>query len=112
MDSGLGIAGHSTSFRSMTSSKFDLFKPLTFENGAKKGHDVDYYPIAPPSDNGPVEFYIPPDPEKYIYIQSMKLYGNVRTKKKDAQGNWVDTAPWGPLLLGPSRDEQDVSFLA
>ena len=88
MDSGLGIAGHSTSFRSMTSSKFDLFKPLTFENGAKKGHSVEYYPIAPPSDNGPVEFYIPPDPEKFIYIQSMKLYGNVRTKKKDAQGNW------------------------
>ena len=91
MDSGLGIAGHSTSFRSMTTSKLDLFKPITFENGAIKGYDVDYYPIAPPSDNGPVEFYIPPDPEKFIHIQSMKLYGNVRTKKKDAQGNWVYT---------------------
>ena len=91
MDSGLGIAGHSTSFRSMTSSKLDLFQPITFENGVIKGYDVDYYPIAPPSDNGPVEFYIPPDPEKFIDIQSMKLYGDVRTKKKDAQGNWVDT---------------------
>ena len=91
MDSGLGIAGHSSSYRSMTSSKLDLFQPITYENGATRGYDVDYYPIAPPSDNGPVEFYIPPDPEKFIHIQSMKLYGNVRTKKKGTNGEWSYT---------------------
>ena len=88
MDSGLGIAGHSTSLRSMTSSKLDLFQPLIYENGVTKGYDIEYYPITPPTDNGPVEFYIPPDPEKFIHIQTLRLYGDVRSKVKNEDGTW------------------------
>ena len=91
MDSGLGIGGHSTSYRSMTSSKLDLFQSIVYENGVTKGVDIEYYPISPPSDNGPVEFYIPPDPEKYIDIENTKLCGVVRMKKKGDDGNWSYT---------------------
>ena len=91
MDSGLGIGGHSTSYRSMTSSKLDLFQSIVYENGVIKGVDVEYYPISPPSDNGPVEFYIPPDPEKYIDIENTKLCGVVRMKKKGDDDNWSYT---------------------
>ena len=92
MDSGIGIAGHSTNFRMMTSSKLDMFQPITYENGVTKSYDVEYYPITPPGDNGPIEFYIPPDPEKVIDIQTMKLYGSLRTKKKKTDGSWIYTA--------------------
>ena len=99
MDSGLGIGGHSSSIRSMTSSKLDLFQYTTYENGVTKNYDVEYYPITPPSDNGPVEFYIPPDPEKLIDIPTLRLYGSVKTKKKANDGTWKATATTDKIYL-------------
>ena len=99
MDSGLGIGGHSMNFRSMTSSKLDLFQPTVYENGVTKSYDVEYYPITPPSDNGPVQFYIPADPEKVIDLKTMKLYGSIRTKKKSEDGAWINTVGTDKVYL-------------
>ena len=91
MDSGIGIGGHTKKFEEMTSSKLDLFAPIIIEKGVEKGYRIIYHPQSYRTD-GPFEFLIRPDPDKYTDIATMILHGKVKIQKKNANGVFVNLA--------------------
>ena len=88
MDSGFGINGHSKSVSEMTTSKLDYWSPLIVENGVKKSYPIEIRPHSM-NENGPFEFSLPANPEKFIDITSLTLHGRVGIRTKDDKGNWV-----------------------
>ena len=90
MDSGTGIGGHTKNIEELTSSKLDLFAPTIIEKGVKKGYRIIYYPQSYFGTEGPFEFVVQPDPDKYIDIATVILHGKVKIWKKNAAGEWVE----------------------
>ena len=90
MDSGHGIGGHSKNIEEMTSSKLDLFAPTVVEKGVVKRHEIIYHPQSYFGIEGPFDFLIQPDPEKFTDIASLTLHGKVKILKQNAAGAFVD----------------------
>ena len=86
MDSGFGVGGFSKSVSEMTSSKLDYWSPLIIENGVKKSYNMEIRPQSISVD-GPIEFHLTPDPEKFTDISSLTLFGKVGIRVKD-NGVW------------------------
>ena len=87
MDAGFGIAGHSKSVVEMTTSKLDYWSPLVVENGVKKSYNIEIYPQSTSTD-GPIDFHLAGDPEKFIDIASLTLHGKLGIcKRKDRE--WI-----------------------
>ena len=87
MDSGFGIAGHSKSVQELTTSKLDYWSPLVVENGVKKSYTIEIRPQSIATD-GPIDFHLAADPEKFIDIASLTLHGKVGIRYKDKTGGW------------------------
>ena len=81
MDSGTGIGGHSKSILEMTTSKLDYESPFIVENGVTKSHEV-IIRTQSNTENGPIEFHLQPDPEKYIDPTTFQLHGKVGLRVK------------------------------
>ena len=88
MDSGLGISGHSKSVLQMTTSKLDYESPFIVENGVTKTHEITIQTHSNTSSNGPIEFHLVPDPEKFTDASSVKLHGKVGIHYKNSDGVW------------------------
>ena len=86
MDSGLGISGHSKSVLQMTTSKLDYDSPFIVENGVKKTHEVVIQTHSNTSNNGPIEFHVVGDPEKFTDASSVMLHGKVGIQYKNSDG--------------------------
>ena len=76
MDSGFGIGGFGKSAVEMTTSKLDYWSPVVVENGVKKSFNIEIRPQSI-SQDGPIEFHFPTDPEKFIDIAGLTLHGRV-----------------------------------
>lgn len=102
MDSGTGIGGHSKAFEEMTTSKLDLFSPIVIEKGVEKNHRIIYHPTTYSGEDGPIEYSIQPDPDKYIDIQTATLHGKARIQKKtnETWGNIANTDKVGLINNG------------
>ena len=100
MDSGLGIGGFSHNVQETTSSKLDLFSPIVLDHGIKERHDIEVRPQTISDGNGPVEFIIHPDEDKFTDPQSMAISGRVAIMKK-VNDKWVltDTQMQSDLAL-------------
>ena len=103
MDSGFGIGGHSKSVVEMTTSKLDYWSPFIVENSVKRSYKTEVRPQSISGD-GPIEFHLPADPEKFTDITSLTLQGRVGVRVKNVLGLWVpikDTNPrpdtWGVI---------------
>ena len=88
MDSGFGIGGHSKSVVEMTTSKLDYWSPFIVENSVKRSYKIEIRPQSISGD-GPIEFHLSPDPEKFIDISALTLHGRVGVRVKGADGKWV-----------------------
>ena len=103
MDSGLGISGHSKSVLQMTTSKLDYDSPFIVENGVKKTHEVVIQTHSNTSNNGPIEFHVVGDPEKFTDASSVMLHGKVGIQYKNSDGVWENvrrlptTPPFGVI---------------
>ena len=82
MDSGIGIGGLSTGKDETASSQFNLFENVELENGVKKIHTQTFRPISSTNSQGPFNFEIPADPEKFTDAESIRLQGRMRIRKK------------------------------
>ena len=88
MDSGFRFDGFSKSVEEMTSSKLDYWSPLIVENGVKKSYNIEIRPQSISTD-GPIDFHLAADPEKFIDIASLTLHGKVGIRQKDESGRWI-----------------------
>ena len=88
MDSGLGISCHSKSVLQMTTSKLDYESPFIVENGVTKTHEITIQTQSNTSSNGPIEFHLVADPEKFTDASSVKLHGKVGIHYKNSDGVW------------------------
>ena len=102
MDSGFGLGGLSKSIAEMTTSKLDYWSPFIIENGVRKSHDIEIRPQSISVD-GPIEFHLSADPEKFTDISSLTLRGKVGVRVKN-NGVWkpvseIDPTPdsWGVI---------------
>lgn len=77
----------------LTSSKLDYWSPFVIENGVTRTHRLDVYPHTTTPNNGPTEFHINPDPEKFIDISNVTLQGKVSLRYKE-----------GDALVIPPKD--------
>lgn len=81
-DSGsIGIGGLSLSKDEVSSSAFNVFAPIEFENSIKKANKVTTRPIASTNSRGPFKFVIPADPDKWTDCESIRLSGKVKIQK-------------------------------
>ena len=103
MDSGTGIGGHSKSVLQMTTSKLDYESPFIVENGVTKSHEV-ILQTQSNTENGPIEFHMQPDPEKYIDSTTFQLHGKVGLRMKH-NNMWIKL-PWGHNLA----NVEDVKY--
>ena len=95
MDSGPGICGYSKSVLQMTTSKLDYDSPFIVENGVTKSHEV-ILRTQSNTENGPIEFHMQPDPEKFIDPTTFQLHGKVGMRMK--HNNVWKRLPWGDSL--------------
>ena len=84
MDGGLGIGGLNIGKNELAASQFDLFDNVEVETGVKKIHTQTFHPISSTSSKGPFTFEIPPDPEKFTDVESIRLHGRMRIRKNNA----------------------------
>ena len=84
MDAELGIGGLIIGKNELAASQFDLFDNVEVETGVKKIHSQTFHPISSPSSKGPFTSEIPPDPEKFTGVESMRLHGRMQIRKNDA----------------------------
>ena len=83
-DSGsIGIGGLSLSKDEVSSSAFNVFAPIEFENSIKKANKVTTRPIASTNSRGPFKFVIPADPDKWTDCESIRLSGKVKIQKNN-----------------------------
>lgn len=87
MDSGFGIGGHAKSVVEMTTSKLDYWSPLVVENGVKKSYNIEIYPQST-STEGPIDFHLAGDPDKFIDIATLTLHGRLGLRKRNNDGEW------------------------
>ena len=90
MDSGFGIGGFGKSAVEMTTSKLDYWSPVVVENGVKKSFNIEIRPQSI-SQDGPIEFHFPTDPEKFIDIAGLTLHGRVGLRFRSNTG-WEEKA--------------------
>jgi len=90
-DAGLGVGGVSKSVSEMTTSKLDYWSPFLIEKGVSKSYKTEIRPQSISSGDGPTEFHISPDPEKFLDIQSLTLHGRVGVEKK-VDGKWISVS--------------------
>lgn len=102
MDSGFGVSGFSKSLEEMTTSKLDYWSPFIIENGVKRGYNMEIRPQSVSVD-GPIEFHLAADPEKFTDISTLTLHGKVGVRVKE-NGVWrpvhsMDPKPesWGVI---------------
>ena len=89
MDSGVGIAGHSKSVLQMTTSKLDYEAPFIVENGVTKSHEIVVQTQSNISSNGPIDFHLQPDPEKFTDSSSVVLHGKAGLQVfRKVQNKW------------------------
>ena len=89
MDSGFGIGGHSKSVSEMTTSKLDYWSPFIVENGVMRSYNTEVRPQSISGD-GPIEFHLPANPERFTDITSLTLHGRVGIRYKKPDGTWDD----------------------
>ena len=90
MDSGTGIGGLSLGQDEVLSSVFDLFSSVEVENSVRIAHENIYHPVTQSSSRGPYKFEIPADPIKFTDIQTMRLMGAMRLRKKAQDNTFSD----------------------
>ena len=88
MDSGLGIGGHSVHIDETTTSKLDLFSPVTVDHSVSERYELEFRPQSMGSNGGPVEFNVHADEDLFTETDSLKVSGNVTLMKK-VDGQWV-----------------------
>ena len=88
MDSGIGIMGHS---KQVGVYEHGLFSPSDIESSQK----IEYRPMTSVTDDGPVEFNIPPTPGKIFDVHSMTLFGKMGIRKLKAG----TTNEWEKLVV-------------
>ena len=86
MDVGIGIGGLSTSETEITSSKYDLFSPIYVDRSIRKNHSISIYPNSSTDGKGPFVFDIPADPGKFTDVETFRLHGRMRIRKKTVTG--------------------------
>ena len=86
MDVGIGIGGLSTSETEITSSKYDLFSPIYVDRSIRKNHSISIYPNSSTDGKGPFVFDIPADPGKFTDVETLRLHGRMRIRKKTVTG--------------------------
>ena len=86
MDGGIGIGGLSTNKDEITSSKYDLFSPMQIDKSVRKKHTITIYPNSSTEGKGPFTFDIPADPGKFTDIETLRLHGRMRIRKKTVTG--------------------------
>ena len=86
MDSGFGVGGFSKNISELTTSKLDYWSPLIIENGVKRGYNMEIRPQSISVD-GPIEFHLAADPEKFTDINTLTLHGKVGVRVKE-NGVW------------------------
>ena len=94
MDAGFGIGGFSKSVSEMTSSKLDYWSPFIVENGVKKSYNMEIRPQSMSVD-GPIEFHLAADPEKFIDISTLTLHGKVGVRVRK-NGAWIPVYSMDP----------------
>ena len=82
----IGIGGLAMNKDEITSSKYDLFGPLHVDKSVQKSHTLTYYPTSSTDSMGPFSFDIPADPGKFTDIETLRLHGRMRIRKKTAKG--------------------------
>ena len=87
MDSGFGIGGHSKSITQMTTDRLDYWSPFIVENGVEKSYVTEIRPQSISGD-GPIEFHLAPNPERFIDISTLTLNGRVGIRVKGDDGTW------------------------
>ena len=102
MDSGVGIGGRSKSIAEYTSSSLDYWSPVIVEKGVRKSYRTEIRPHSISSNDGPVEFHISQDPEKFIDIKSLTLHGKVGIRVKQ-EGRWV--------MVGDHSNQQNFDIV-
>ena len=107
MDSGTGIGGHSKSVLQMTTSKLDYDSPFIVENGVTKSHEV-ILRTQSNTENGPIEFHMQPDPEKFIDPTTFQLHGKVGMRMK--HNNVWKRLPWGDSLGNVTEIKYEISM--
>ena len=95
MDSGFGIGGHSKSVVEMTTSKLDYWSPFIVEHSVKRSYKTEIRPQSVSGD-GPIEFHLSADPEKFIDISTLTLHGRVGVRVKDGDGKWIPVSKSSP----------------
>ena len=82
MEAGIGIGGMSLSKSEVASAGFNVFAPVELETSIRSSVTQKYYPSSSTSSMGPFSISIPPDPEKWTDIESVRLHGKMRIRKK------------------------------
>ena len=95
MDSGFGIGGHSKSVVEMTTSKLDYWSPFIVENSVKRSYKTEIRPQSIPGD-GPIEFHLSADPEKFTDITTLTLHGRVGVRVNEGDGIWKPVSSLSP----------------
>ena len=83
MDAGISIGGLNVEREEFTDSKFDLFSKTDYEVGVEKSISQTFRPLTTSSSQGPFSFLIPSDPEKFTNVESLRLHGRMRIRKKN-----------------------------
>ena len=86
MDGGIGIGGLSINKDEITSSKYDLFAPIYIDKSVRKSHNLAFYPTSSTDSMGPFVFEIPADPGKFTDVETLRLHGRMRIRKKTNSG--------------------------
>ena len=76
MDSGIGIMGHS---KQVEAYEHGLFSSSEIKSSQK----IEYRPMTTLTDDGPVEFIIPPTPGKIYDVHSMTMFGKFGIRKQN-----------------------------